>query len=71
MNERSSFVEEKDQMTAKILELEAMNDELLSKDFEIGKLESEVNELYQSLVASKSREAEILSQLENYEESKF
>ena len=71
MNERSSFVEEKDQMTAKILELEAMNDELLSKDFEIGKLESEVNELNQSLVASKSREAEILSQLENYEESKF
>ena len=64
-------MEEKDLMNAKILELEAMNDELLSKDFEIGKLESETKELSQSLEASLKREAEIREQLESSVESKF
>ena len=58
-------------MKAKILELEAMNEELLKKDFEIGKMESEVKELNQLLAASLTREAEIRNQLEDLGESKF
>ena len=69
MNERNSFVEERDRMNAKILELEAMNDELLSKDFEIGKMESEVKELTKTLEESLTREAEIQNQLEGFGES--
>ena len=71
MIERNSFMEEKELMNAKILELEAMNDELLSKDFEIGKLESEAKELSQTLEASLKREAEIREQLDSSLESKF
>ena len=56
-------------MNAKILELEAMNDELLEKDFEIGKMEAEVKELTNSLKASLTREAEIRDQLEGFGES--
>ena len=69
MRERQSFMEEKELMNAKILELEAMNDELLSKDFEIGKLESEAKELSQTLEASLKREAEIREQLDSSVES--
>ena len=71
MRERQSFMEEKELMSAKILELEAMNDELLSKDFELVKLESEAKTLSQSLEASLKREAEIREQLDSYVESKF
>ena len=69
MRERQSFMEEKELMSAKILELEAMNDELLSKDFEIVKLESDAKELSQSLEASLEREAEIRKQLDSSVES--
>ena len=68
-NEQCSFVEERDRMNAKILELEAMNDELLAKDFEIGKMESEVKELTKTLEESLTREAEIQKQLEGFGES--
>ena len=71
MTERRSFVEEKDLMNAKIVELEAMNEELLAKDFEVGKLESEINELTKSLAASMESEAEIRNRLESSEESKW
>ena len=71
MTERRSFVEEKDLMNAKIVELEAMNEELLAKDFEVGKLESEINELTKSLAASMESEAEIRNRLESMEESKW
>ena len=70
MRERHSFIEEKDRMTAKILELEAMNDELLAKDLEVAQLEAEVQELSQSLEATLKREDDIQSQLVAYRESK-
>ena len=63
MDERRLFVSEKDDYISKIEQLEAMNLEMVSKDFDVGQLEQELSKVNDLLKTSKSRESELEKEL--------
>ena len=63
MEERRMFVNEKEELDAKIIQLEEMNDEMISKDYDIGQLEHEISRVNDLLKMSKSRESELEKEL--------
>ena len=63
MEERRLFVNEKDELDAKIIQLEEMNDEMISKDYDVGQLEHEISRVNDLLKMSKSRESELEKEL--------
>ena len=63
MDERRLFVNEKDELDAKIIQLEEMNIELVSKDFDVGQLEQEISRVNDLLKTSKLRESELEKEL--------
>ena len=63
MDERRLFVNEKDDYISKIEQLESMNLEMISKDFDIGQLEQELSKVNDLLKTSKSRESELQKEL--------
>ena len=63
MEERRLFVNEKDELDAKIIQLEEMNIEMISKDYDVGQLEKEISRVNDLLKMSKSRESELEKEL--------
>ena len=63
MDERRLFVNEKDELDAKIIQLEEMNIEMISKDYDVGQLEQEISRVNDLLKMSKSRESELEKEL--------
>ena len=63
MEERRLFVNEKDELDAKINQLEEMNSEMISKDYDVGQLEQEISRVNDLLKMSKSRESELEKEL--------
>ena len=63
MDERRLFVNERDDYVSKIEQLEAMNLEMISKDFDVGQLEQELSKVNDLLKTSKSRESELEKEL--------
>ena len=63
MEERRLFVNEKDELDAKINQLEEMNSEMISKDYDVGQLEKEISRVNDLLKMSKSRESELEKEL--------
>ena len=63
MEERRLFVNEKDELDAKIIQLEEMNIEMISKDYDVGQLEQEISRVNDLLKMSKSRESDLEKEL--------
>ena len=63
MDEKRLFVKERDDFKAKIEQLEEMNIEMISKDFDVGQLENEISKINDLLNTSKSRETELEKEL--------
>ena len=63
MEERRLFVNEKDELDSKVKQLEEMNIEMISKDYDVGQLEQEISRVNDLLKMSKSRESELEKEL--------
>ena len=63
MNDRRLFVNEKEELDAKIKQLEEMNAEMITKDYDVGVLEQELSKVNDLLRTSKSRESELEKEL--------
>ena len=63
MDEKRLFVDEKNDLDAKIKQLEEMNAEMITKDYDVGVLEQELSKVNDLLRTSKSRESELEKEL--------
>ena len=63
MDEKRLFVDEKNDLDAKIKQLEEMNAEMITKDYDVGVLEQELSKVNDLLKTSKSRESELEKEL--------